>query len=226
MKKNILVIAPHCDDEVLGCGGTMAKLIAEGNKVYVIMVTNGNVGAPELFPIEATRLNRKEAQKSMNFLGVKDTVFFDFPAPRLDTIPSYKLSIAIHQKIMEFNIDTLYIPHRGDIHKDHRITYEASIVAARPIGNCPVKSIYSYETLSETEWAAPFSDEAFIPNVFVNIEKYIELKKEAFTYYKSQMKVFPHPRSLESIENLSMVRGVTVGYRNAEAFMLVREIKG
>ena len=92
----------------------------------------------------------------------------------MDTIPSYQLSNAILKYLTELKIDTLFIPHRGDIHKDHRIVYEAAIVAARPINNCPVRRVYAYETLSETEWAAPFGDDAFIPTVFIDISKEIE----------------------------------------------------
>ena len=225
MKKNVLIVAPHADDEILGCGGIMAKFQIEGVAVYVAIVTNGNLGAPELFKKEGTEKVRSEALEAHRFLGVKKTFFLDFPAPRLDTIPSYKLSLELEKIIRENQITDLYLPHRGDIHKDHRITYEAALVSARPINNNPVKRILSYETMSETEWAAPFADEAFIPNIFVDISQYIELKKNAFKFFTTQIKNFPHPRSLESLENLSKFRGSTVSFYNAEAFMLIREIK-
>lgn len=224
INKNILIIAPHADDEILGCGGIMAKYKKENIEVYVIIITNGYLGAPELFKKEGTEKVRSEALKAHNFLGVKKTYFLDFPAPRLDTIPSYKLSMRLEGIIRENKITDIYIPHRGDIHKDHRITFEAALVSARPINNNPVKRIYTYETLSETEWAAPFGNDAFIPTVFENISNHIDEKKEAFKYFTTQIKEFPHPRSLESIENLSKLRGATVGFINAEAFMLIREI--
>jgi len=119
----------------------------------------------------------------------------------------------------------MFIPHRGDIHKDHRVTYEAALVAARPINNCTVKRIYAYETLSETEWAAPFGDNVFIPTVFINIENEIEDKLKAFHFFTSQIKQFPHSRSPEIIRVLSNYRGATVGFSNAEAFMLIRSIE-
>ncbi len=222
--KNILIVAPHNDDEILGCGGVMAKYINEGKNVYVAIVTNGHIGAPELFSKEGTERVRAEAKEAHNFLGVNETFFLDFPAVNLDAIPAYKLSLALSKLIKDKDVDTLYIPHRGDIHKDHRITYEASLVAGRPINNSTVKKIYSYETLSETEWAAPFGDEAFIPTVFVNIENEINAKIEAFRFFKSQIKEFPHTRSPEIIRVLSNLRGATVGFANAEAFMLIREI--
>lgn len=225
MNENVLVIAPHCDDEILGCGGVIAKYISEGCPVYVAIVTNGNLGAPEIFPKEGTEKVRSEALKAHKLLGVEDTFFLDFPAPKLDSIPAYKLSIEINKLITKYEITTLYIPHRGDIHKDHRITYEASLVAARPVNGCSVKKIYAYETLSETEWAPPFGDDAFIPTVFEDISGYIDQKIEAFKCYGTQIKEFPHSRSLQMIGSLSNFRGTTVGVEHAEAFMLVREIK-
>lgn len=220
----ILIIAPHCDDEILGCGGTMAKLAQNGHEVFVAIVTNGHLGAPELFSAEGTKKVRSEALQSHKILGVKETFFLDFPAPRLDTIPSYQLSLAISKIIKDKEIGVLYIPHRGDIHKDHRITYEAALVAARPINGCSVKKILAYETLSETEWAPPFGDDAFIPTVFESIEGFLDKKLEAFSCFSTQIKEFPHPRSLKNIEILSNFRGATVGKNNVEAFMLIREI--
>ncbi len=225
MSNNILVIAPHCDDEILGCGGIMAKKIAAGNNVYVAIVTNGHLGAPELFKKEGTIKVRAEAVEAHKFLGVKDTIFLDFPAVKLDVTPAYQISLKISEVIKNHNIDTMYIPHRGDIHNDHKITFEAAIVSGRPINNSSVKRIYAYETLSETEWAPPFGDDAFIPTVFEDISEFIETKKKAFEFFTTQAKIFPHSRSTKGIEVLSNFRGTTIGITNAEAFMLIREIK-
>ena len=222
--KKILIIAPHPDDEILGCGGTIAKYISQGKELYVAIVTNGHKGAPELFSKEGTDKVRLEAKQSHKYLGIKETFFLDFPVLKLASEPSYKLSMAIGSIIKKLNIDTLFIPHRGDIHEDHRITFESALVAARPIDGNPVKRIYAYETLSETEWAAPFGDDAFIPTVFENITEYIDIKKESFKFFTTQVKEYPHPRSLKIVEALSNIRGATVGVNNAEAFMLIREI--
>lgn len=225
MTSNILVIAPHCDDEVLGCGGMMAKKNAQGATIYVAIVTNGFLGAPELFPKEGTEKVRREAKAAHDSLGVRETFFLDFPAPRLDTIPSYTLSLALEKIIRKYMINELYIPHRGDIHKDHRITYEAALVAARPINNNPVQCIYAYETLSETEWAAPFPDDAFIPTHFENLTaEYLEMKLRAFQYFTTQAKQPPHPRSFENIKCLARYRGATISAHAAEAFHLIRSI--
>lgn len=225
MPNNILIVAPHCDDEILGCGGIMAKYVDKGADVYVAIITNGHLGAPELFKKEGTEKVRAEAVQSHKFLGVKETFFLDFPAIRLDTTPAYQISLRLSEIIKNAGIDTLYLPHRGDIHKDHRITFEAALVAARPIDNNPVKRIYAYETLSETEWAPPFGDDAFIPTVFEDVTGYIEKKQEAFKFFTTQLKTFPHPRSLKGMESLANFRGSTIGVNFAEAFMLIREIK-
>lgn len=224
--KNILILAPHPDDEILGCGGLISKEVKNNNHVYVAIMTNGNVGAPELFPIEGTERGREEAKKAHALLGVKKTFFYDFPAPRLDSEPSYKINIEISKLLNQLDIDDLYIPHRGDIHKDHRIIYESALVAARPLHEKSVKRILSYETLSETEWAAPFGDVVFIPNVFVELsESDINNKVEAFKCFSEpRIKYAPHSRSSDGIKNLAKYRGSTITTYYAEAFSLVREI--
>ena len=219
--KNILVIAPHPDDEVLGCGGTIAKFANEGNYVYVLVATRGT---PRFYTDEKIQNVRQEALQAHKLLGVTETFFLDFPAPELDTIPMADLSTAFSKVMKEKNIEVLFLPHRGDIHNDHRVVFNAGLVASRPVGSYSVKEVYAYETLSETEWAAPFGDDAFIPTCFVNIEASIEAKKEALKCFNSQLKDFPNPRSLETIEALSIFRGSTVGFKNAEAFMIIRQI--
>jgi LmbE family N-acetylglucosaminyl deacetylase len=221
---NVLIVAPHADDEILGCGGIISRYLREGANVYIVVVTNASVGAPELFSSSTVESIRAEGLKSHAFLGVTKTFFLDFPAPKLETHPSYQISNAICKLLLDLKIDTMFIPHRGDMHRDHAVVYHAALVAARPINDCSVKLIYTYETLSETEWAPPFGDDAFIPNVFFDITKDIENKVKAMEFYASQLKIYPHPRSVEIIKSLAKYRGATVGYKFAEAFMLVRAI--
>jgi LmbE family N-acetylglucosaminyl deacetylase len=225
--KNILIIAPHPDDEILGCGGIIQKRIAENANVYVAIMTNGNIGAPELFPIEGTLKGREEALKAHSLLGVKETYFYDFPSPRLDAEPSYRISIEISKLIQKLQINELFIPHRGDIHKDHRVLYEASLVAARPILDHKVSAIYAYETLSETEWAAPFSDEMFIPTCFFELEQnQVKLKMDALNCFTPpRIKEFPHSRSMDGIKTLARYRGAIISKPYAEAFMIIRIIE-
>ncbi|PTM04686.1 MAG: PIG-L domain-containing protein [Bacteroidetes bacterium] len=225
-KKRILIIAPHKDDEVLGCGGLIAKSIELGHSVWVIIVTSGYVGDPEIFPKEVSEKTVEECKSAHRFLGVEETFFLDFPCPRLDTSPQYKISMAIEKIIRQKEISELYLPHRGDVHVDHRVTYDASLVAARPINNNPVRNIFVYETQSETEWSSPHAGNVFIPQVFVGLtEEQMAKKLKAFEFFKSQQKKAPHPRSLESIHYLAKMRGATVNKFLAEAFMVVRQIE-
>ncbi len=222
MTKSIMVVAPHPDDEVLGCGGIIAKYSESGIHVYVLVVTRGT---PKLYSAEKIENIRKEARNAHSLLGVKETVFLDFPAPELDIISMAEIAREISDVIKRFSITDLYIPHRGDIHGDHRVVFNACIIAARPVGNYTVKSIYAYETLSETEWAPPFADDAFIPGKFVDVSTTIEKKLEAMRCFKSQLREFPNPRSIETLTALSNFRGSTVGFLNAEAFMVIRVIE-
>lgn len=222
MNTNILIIAPHPDDEILGCGGTIKKLSSNGNKVFILILTRGK---KELYSDAKIANVRQEAKNAHDILGVTETRFLDFPAPDLDLVSIAELSEAILKVIIELKINTIYIPHHGDIHHDHKAVFNAGIVAARSVNNNPVKRIYAYETLSETEWAAPLNNDAFIPTRFVNITDTFPAKIEAFKCFKSQLRDFPNPRSLKSIEALANLRGSTVGFTYAEAFTTIRIIE-
>jgi LmbE family N-acetylglucosaminyl deacetylase len=217
----ILVIATHPDDEVLGCGGVIARHVAANDDVHVLVVTRG---ISEIFPVHQVEETRRELQLAHSILGVKHVTFLDFPAPKLDTVPEYVLADAIGDSIMKIQPKIIYLPHQGDLHVDHRAVNRATLVAARPINRLAVWRLLCYETLSETEWAPPFGNDAFIPTVFVDISAFLEKKLQAMACYRSQLKEPPHPRSLHSIELLARLRGSTVGLPAAEAFMLVREI--
>jgi LmbE family N-acetylglucosaminyl deacetylase len=219
---NILVIATHPDDEVLGCGGTIARHAARGDRVEVLVVTRG---APDLYSDDQVKQLRKELESAHAVLGITAAHFLDFPAPRLDVVPSHELADSIGAKVAMIHPDALYIPHRGDLHSDHRCVFQAALVAARPIGPRIVRRLASYETLSETEWSAPAAEDAFLPSVFVDISRQLEQKRKAMAAYRSQLREFPHPRSLEAVECLARLRGSTAGVAAAEAFQLIREIE-
>ena len=223
--ERILVIAPHADDEVLGCGAFMGKLASEGKDVYVLICTNAHEGAPELWSQESIDNIRREAIDAHKSLGIKKTYFLELPAPALDYYPGYKISIQIGKVINEVEPDTVFIPHRGDSHKDHRMIHEAAMVAVRPRGNYSVKNMYAYETLSETEWGEPIQSEFFIPTKYVSFtEKEFDKKLEAMSFFKSQLAPFPASRSLEAIEALGKYRGACISKVRAEAFEVIREI--
>lgn len=218
---NVLVIAPHRDDEILGCGGTMAKYIDSGNNVFVCFVTTG---LEEMFDKELIQSGIEEARKCHAFLGIKETFNLRFPAALLDSVEKYKLNAALLKVINDVAPDIVYIPHYGDMHTDHQIVADAAMVALRPNGKHKVKEVYAYETLSETEWNYPEQHIAFIPNVYNDISSYLDKKIKCMSYYNSQLYDFPHPRSLQSLKYLAYLRGSQVLVEAAECFKLIRKL--
>lgn len=227
----ILVIAPHADDEVLGCGGTIKKHAQEGDDVYLCIVTKGYT--PD-WTEEFLKNRKKEIGASAKVLGIKEVFFLDFPAVKLDTVPQKDINDKITKCVYEVMPEILYIPHGGDLNKDHQIVFESSLVAARTKPDSCVKKIFSYETLSETEWGHNKivvgkdifnkNTDVFLPNVYVDISETLKDKLKAMECYKSELKDFPHPRSLKGITVLAEKRGMEAGLLNAEAFMVVKEI--
>lgn len=220
--KKILVIAPHPDDEILGCGGTIIRNIAEGNEVYVCIATKG---CPPLFKPERTEENRRDTIKCHKHIGIKKTFFLDFPAAMMETVERYELNGKLLDVVSEVQPDEVYIPHWGDMQKDHQMVADAAMVALRPKYKPQVKCIYGYETMSETAWNAPNVQNEFIPNVFIDISEYLEKKKEALAFFKLQVSAFPDARSLEAIEALAKYRGALMNMQAAEAFMLIRDLR-
>lgn len=219
--KKILVVAPHPDDEVLGAGGVVKKYSQEGHEVYILIMTKGS---PKFYSEERIKNVRQEALKAHKILGVKETAFLDYLAPQLDQVCKAEIADSIYEFLKKWQISDLYLPHRGDIHIDHKIVFEAALVAARPKNGYTVNNIYTYETLSETEWAPPFSDDAFVPTHFVDVTDAFQSKIEALRCFKSQMQSFPSIRSIDCIEAIAIYRGGTVGFKKAEAFMTIRTI--
>ncbi len=219
--KRILVIAPHADDEILGVGGTIAREVSDGNEVYICVVTHGE---EPLFPSEIVEKLRKETIQAHTYLGVTKTYFLEYPAVMLENVERYKLNESIMNVVRDIKPDEVYIPHMGDMQKDHQIVNEAAMVAVRPKYEHKIRAVYAYETLSETEWNIPNTVNAFIPNVYRNITDFLEDKKKALEFFSTQVSAFPDPRSLEAVEALAKYRGSTVEVKAAEAFMLIREI--
>lgn len=213
----ILVFAPHNDDEVLGVGGTIAKYAEDGHEVYVCEVTSGK---------DQKRLAniKNEALSAHKVLGVKETYFLELPVVGLADIPTKELNTAVNNVVQKIQPDIAFIPHKGDMHVDHKMVAESAMVALRPVNSPQLKAIYAYETLSETEWNIPSADNIFVPNVWIDITNTIDKKLGSMKCYQSQLYEFPHPRSLEAIDSLSKLRGSTICVRHAESFMLIRSI--
>ena len=189
----ILVIAPHPDDEILGVGGTIAKRVNAGDEVYVCVVTKGQEVMFEKDFIEQVREECREADRK---IGVKETIFLDFPAVMLEAVPRYKFNGKISEVVQNINPDEVYIPHRGDMQIDHQMVVDASMVAVRPRGNSYPRRVYAYETLSETGWNIPNTVNEFIPTVYEDISEFLRIKLDAMSLFKSQLVPFPGTRSI------------------------------
>lgn len=218
----ILVIAPHPDDEIIGVGGTIAKRAKAGDEVYVCVVTKGQ---EPMFRREFIEQGRRECREADARLGVKETFFLDFPAVMLETVPRYEFNGKIAEVVQKIKPDEVYIPHRGDMQIDHQMVVDAAMVAVRPRGKNYPKRVYAYETLSETGWNIPNTVNEFIPTVYEDITDTYDLKVEAMSVFESQLAPFPAARSIGAIEALAKFRGATVSVEAAEAFSLIREVK-
>ncbi len=211
---NVLIFAPHNDDEVLGAGGTICKLADEGHNVIVCEVTSG----PKY------KMMQEEAGRAHRCLGVNQSIFLNLPFVRLKSIETVEINKSISDVVNKIKPEMVFVPFIGDMHIDHREVTESVLVAVRPVNNSTVKTIYMYETLSETGWNIPNSERSFMPDTWFDISAYLNKKLDAMKCYESQIKEYPNPRSIEGIKALSMYRGSTVGVEYAECFMTVRNI--
>ncbi len=216
-----LVLAPHPDDEVLGAGGTIARLAREGQEVFVVIMTEGK---PPTFSSSDVVRTQAEAVDAHRVLGVKDTYWLRLPAAQLAETPHATVNGALTEIVRHLCPQTVLLPFIGDMHFDHQLTFNSALVACRPHQLEFPKLILAYETLSETNWNAPYLSPAFAPNVFVDISKDVETKLKAMESFASQLREPPHERSLHALRALATLRGATVMLEAAEAFVLVRHV--
>jgi N-acetylglucosamine malate deacetylase 1 len=227
--KSILVVAAHPDDEVLGCGGTIARLAVEGRAVHVAYLADG-VSSRAQTSVDATTftveldVRRTSARKACELLGASAVFFGDFPDNRLDSLPLLDIVKPIEALIAEYRPDTVLTHHAGDLNVDHRRVHEAAITACRPQRGHPVKTLLSFEVPSSTEWMPPISGPPFSPNWFVDISSALDRKLSALDAYAAELRDWPHPRSRRAVEYLARWRGAAVGVDAAEAFLLGRQL--
>ncbi len=222
---NILVFAPHRDDEIIGVGGTILKRKAAGSRVAVCVVTSSEgCDIPEKTR-KYTDMVHEEMQRAHQYCGIDQYYGLPFEPVMLENYLRAEINKAMMDVILAEKPEEVYIPFWGDMQKDHRVVTDAAMVVLRAKYNHPVKRIYVYETLSETGINLPNEENTFIPNVYEDITDYLEKKKEALSFFKSQFHDFPDLRSLETVDALAKLRGATVNVKAAEAFMLVREVK-
>lgn len=227
--KQILVIAAHPDDEVLGVGGTILKHVKNGDEVYCLILGRGVESRFDKKSIERNEEDEKEKermQESLNcgkILGMKEIFFEDFPDNRFDSVDLLDITKKVEYYLKIVKPEIIYTHYENDLNIDHRRVFQAVITACRPCNeNCP-KEIYSFEVLSGTEWQ--LEGMKFSPNVYIDIEENIETKLRAIEVYKSEIRDYPHSRSNEGIKILSKYRGLECGRKYAEAFRLIRMVK-
>ncbi len=216
MKGNVLVIAAHPDDELLGSGGTLKKLMNEGYNVITVIVAKG----------------RKEEEHHMNqivlnankHIGIDEVIFLEHPNLLLEMMPLHVLNKDIEALIEKYDPSIIFTHHYGDVNRDHQILFQAVLTATRPLpGKKPVELI-CFETVSSSEWGQQSDDKNFKPTYFVDITDTIDKKIEALKFYDVEMRLFPHPRSYKGVEYLARMRGMTIGVEYAEAFEIIRRV--
>lgn len=222
---NVLVIAAHPDDEVLGCGGTLLKHKAVGDKIFACIVTTTDTPEGMLPRYPDYKERRQEALKVAKAIGFeKEPFFLNIPPINLDTYPHGALNDKLKAVVDEVKPSIIYSHHFGDPHKDHQRIYESVMVITRPSPGSPVREVYSMEPVSASEWSDP-NRAPFTPQMYVDISNFLKRKLELMSIYKIELKHPPHPRSLESIETQARWRGFAIGRKAAEAFMIIRQIR-
>ncbi len=223
MKKDkILIIAAHPDDEILGCGGTIAKLKSE-NEINVIFMTNG-VSARGKNKKKEIKNRKNSCLKLFRYLSLPKPIFFNFPDNQMDKIPLLKIIKKVEKKIKILKPTTILTHYSHCLNIDHKITFDAVITACRPINKLSVKKILSFEVPSSTDWAL-YKDKHFQPNYFVDISKQINEKINLIKFYKKELRNYPHSRSLTGIKSLASVRGISCGVKYAESFYVNRLVE-
>lgn len=213
----VLVIAAHPDDELLGCGGTLIRHADRGDEIQSIIMCEG-----ESLRYKNQKVNQHKATvEAAKVIGISKTNRFDFPDQRLDKFSLIELITPIEKVVNDFRPEIVYVQFGGDINRDHALTFEAASIALRPTTES-VKKIYTFYTVGSTELKAPM---VFQPNTWIDIEDQIERKIEAFSCYESEVREYPHPRSLEGIRNIAAFFGNQCCMKFAEAYMLTRSIE-
>lgn len=228
MTETVLVVAAHPDDEVLGCGGTIARHAAAGDRVHIVIVAEGATARHATRDADAREKEiaalREAARAAARVLGAVDVRFLRLPDNRLDAVPLLDVIKPVEAIGAALRPTIVYTHHGGDLNVDHRIVHQTTVTAFRPLPGSNVRRLLAFETVSSTEWSNPAVGAPFLPTSYVNIADHLAAKLDALRCYASEMRPFPHARSLESVEHLARMRGASVGLPAAEAFMTVREV--
>jgi N-acetylglucosamine malate deacetylase 1 len=224
----VLVVAAHPDDEVLGCGATLARLSRAGHSVHVLLMADGESSRSKIGGADggdaAVTARREAARRAAEILGCASVTTLAMPDNRMDRLEMLDVVQQIEECMLVHRPTIVFTHHSGDVNVDHRVVHEAVIAACRPQPDHHVRRLLFFEVPSSTEWRPAGSGRAFCPNYFVDVTAVLPRKLEALDAYRSELRPFPHPRSREAITALAQWRGATVGVESAEAFMLGREL--
>lgn len=228
MINSVLVIAAHPDDELLGCGGTIRKLARAGRVVNVIILAEGLTSRDA----ERDRAGRQAELDSLaatavaanKRLGVKAVEVLNFPDNRMDSVDRLDVTKVVEAAISKYQPSTVFTHHPGDLNVDHRRVFDGVAAACRPLPNAIVRELYMFEVASSTEWQPSAAGRPFLPQFFVDISRELPEKLEALTMYETEMRPWPHPRSIKAVEHLARWRGATISVEAAEAFQVGRII--
>lgn len=224
MPSTILIVAAHPDDELLGVGGTAARHIKQGDAVHTLILGQGLMSRDGTREDDLARL-KEAARKAADMIGVKKIYFQNFPDNAFDTVRVLDIVKAVERHVAQVKPDVIYTHHAYDLNVDHQLTYQAVLTACRPCNpDCP-SVIYTFETLSSTEWNSRDHQKQFQPNAYCDISETLETKINALKQYESEMRLFPHSRSFDGVRILAQYRGLESGLSAAEAFHLVRRIE-
>ena len=225
---SVLVVAAHPDDEVLGCGGTIARLSGEGTEVDIAILGEGlssRLDRREMVDAAALAGLHADARRAGEMLNARSVRVIGLPDNRFDELALLDVIKPVERLIAELAPDTIYTHHPGDLNIDHGITFRAVLTATRPVSGCVVRHIYAFEVASSTEWAFQQVAPAFHPNVFVDVRKTIEKKIKAMAVYESEARSFPHPRSADALRAQARRWGSVCDLEYAEAFQLIRSTR-
>lgn len=226
---NVLCVAAHPDDEVIGPGGTLAKHAADDDVVHVCILSDGVTSRYDEVTPEAEKeiaRRRSQAEEATEVLGVDSVSFHTFPDNQFDSVPLLDIVKEIEAEVAEHEPEVIYTHHYGDLNVDHELTCRAVLTAARPLAENNVRRVLAFETLSATEWSVPHSSNAFQPTSFVDVSQHLETKIDALSVYESELRNQPHPRTIETVRRNSEVWGSKIGVPAAESFEILREIQG
>ncbi|SFP33184.1 N-acetylglucosaminyl deacetylase, LmbE family [Ectopseudomonas composti] len=223
MSKVVLVVAAHSDDEVLGCGGTIARHVDEGDTVYAVFLADG-ISSREGAGVAELNKRMEASEHARQILGITKNYYLGLPDNRLDTLPLIEVIQPLEQVVSEIKPHIIYTHHFGDLNVDHRIAHQAVMTACRPLPGGSVREIYTFQVMSSTEWNSP-GYMPFLPQCAVDVSSYLEVKEAALKAYEHEMRAYPHSRSVSHLIALAQHNGAMHGFMAAEVFMIARLLR-